>query len=630
MALDTVVLQLLLLGATMPIFLASAAFFGFAQPATPASRLLATFLLLLTGRSLATFMELFSGTPPGDLPVWSAFGTSMNLLAFAVFLVLFWHYPAPLSLRTWHGRAYAAMLALYVAYVLAWLGARELLVVDGRGTWLYSVASRGMNVVLTLAGISALIRARRASVSQRRAASILVPVLLLTTVREVGTAAWGVPADLLGGAAYYDPRALMLTLEAASTVLNLGLVAYLTFWERSYAALLLVGYGFVRMLLGAVAGVDISVFGLFLTLRAVVPVYLASRYGLFGLPAPAGPAARVLPLATMTLVFLMVNVSIMSLFGDSALAIVMGVFVGLAAGIVAAIAVGPAQLTRLTTGIMGSPLRPPLPGQAQANALDGRFQMTRVLGEGAQGTTHLCRDLTLQRDVVVKRIAGGAGGRALREARVVARLRHPNIVAIHDILEDDRDGYIVMEHADGGNLRHRMPRGGGLAAGEAKRIADEVLSALEACHAEGVVHCDIKPENILFDARGNVKLIDFGIARDPRAARTIGVNAGTLHYMSPEQVRGEKPDARSDVFSTGVVLHEMLTGKLHLSRPRASDFDVRSQIVSGDWTRERPEGDLGNVVHVAIAPDPRERFANAAAMREALHAAIVAAARQTV
>ena len=619
MALDATGIQLLLWASTTPIFLASAAFFAMASPASRASRLLAAFLLLLTARTVASFMETSAGTPR-EAVAWDAFGSSMNQLAFGALLVLFWYYPQKLTIRSWHGRAYAALLGLYAAYVLTWFAARDVFVGARGATLLYQASSIGVNVAITIAGVSALARARGLAPRQRRAADILVPILLLTTIRDVGYDAWGIAHELLGGPANYSAQPILLALSVALTLFGAGVVAYLTFWERSYAALALAVYGFFRMVLGFLTGTDVSIFALLLTLRPVVPLYLVTRYGLFDLPPPKRVASRILPLATGALVFLMVNASALMLFGDSALTVATGVFLGLALGTWAAIAVGPAHLGRVTTSLMGDRVAP-LRGQTSLDAIEERYQAIRLLGEGAQGTTHLCRDLRLQRDVVVKRISGGAGGKALREARVVARLKHPNIIAIHDIIEDDHDGYIVMEHADGGNLRQRLPRGAGLSESEARRIAGAVLSALEACHAEGVVHCDIKPENILFDARGNVKLIDFGIARDPRAARTLGVNAGTLHYMSPEQVRGEKPDARTDVFSTGVVLHEMLTGKLHLRRPGASDFDVRSQIIEGAWTQERPRGTLGSVIQTALAPDPRDRFPSAGMMGEALLAA---------
>src|SRR5262249_12293821 len=195
--------------------------------------------------------------------------------------------------------------------------------------------------------------------------------------------------------------------------------------------------------------------------------------------------------------------------------------------------------------------------------------------------------------------------RFAREARALARLSHPNIVAVHDFGESDGLFYLVMEYVDGANLRHVL-EDGPLNPARAPAIIPQICEALQDAHQEGIVHRDVKPENILLDRRGRVKIADFGLAKllgRPRAAFTLtGTNQvmGTLDYMAPEQrQRPQEVDHRADIYSLGVVFYEMLTGELPLGR-----FAPPSQVA-------RVDARLDPVVFRALEREPERRYQRA-------------------
>jgi len=200
------------------------------------------------------------------------------------------------------------------------------------------------------------------------------------------------------------------------------------------------------------------------------------------------------------------------------------------------------------------------------------YRITRLLGQGAFGTVYLAHDTLLDRPVAIKELAiasqadATAIKRFLQEARVAGGLDHPNIITVYALkVAEPGTHYLVMEYVAGGSLRTLLQQRGPLQAEEAVRIAAEVCDGLAAVHAKGIVHRDIKPENVLLTQGGRAKVGDFGIAHVPQAAdglvRTYtGFQPGTLLYMSPEQVRGEAVDGRSDVYQVGLLLYEMLTG----------------------------------------------------------------------
>jgi non-specific serine/threonine protein kinase len=208
------------------------------------------------------------------------------------------------------------------------------------------------------------------------------------------------------------------------------------------------------------------------------------------------------------------------------------------------------------------------------------YEILEKLGEGGMGVVYKARDPRLNRFVALKVLPAalardeGRRARLLREARAASALSHPHIVVVHDLAHDNDQHFIVMEYLEGRSLSDLIP-GEGLPLHEALPYATDIAEALAAAHGVGVVHRDLKPGNVLISAAGRVKVLDFGLAKqlveDPsdedaptrsRALTGPGLVMGTLSYMSPEQASGEAVDARSDIFSFGTVLYEMLTGRL--------------------------------------------------------------------
>lgn len=210
----------------------------------------------------------------------------------------------------------------------------------------------------------------------------------------------------------------------------------------------------------------------------------------------------------------------------------------------------------------------------------GRFEITGVLGQGAMGIVYLAHDLEIERQVAIKTIlAEEAGGltreetqnRFLREAKLAGRLQHPNIVTIYEVGRDGEVFFIAMEYVDGWPLTKYLGTRGTLSLAERVEITRQAAQALQHAHERGVVHRDVKPGNILLTREGRVKMADFGIGKLLAAGATdltrTGQLVGSPAYMSPEQIRGQKLDGRSDFFSLGVVFFELLTG----SRPFPGD-----------------------------------------------------------
>jgi len=238
----------------------------------------------------------------------------------------------------------------------------------------------------------------------------------------------------------------------------------------------------------------------------------------------------------------------------------------------------------------------------------GRYRIEHRLGEGAMGTTYRARDLETDRDVVVKRANGlepEERDAVLHEAEVLAGLHHPNIVRLVDSQVDAQEPILVLEHLPR-SLRERMADGA-LPPGEAVAIADGVLDALSAIHGAGIVHGDVKPENILLAADGSPRLADFGIARRPvprwgNMTQRAGPR-GSSRYMAPEQERGHHADVRADLYATAVVLHEMLAG----GHP-ADGVPLPTGLAPA----------LAAAVRKGMAQQAARRHASAAAFRQAL------------
>ncbi len=202
--------------------------------------------------------------------------------------------------------------------------------------------------------------------------------------------------------------------------------------------------------------------------------------------------------------------------------------------------------------------------------LDQRYQLDERIGSGGMADVYKATDLLLNRPVAIKILHDQFKrdtefiNKFQREARAAARLSHPNIVNIYDVGVSEGDHYIVMEYVPGKTLKDKIQQDGHLSTEEALRIAREIAEALAHAHANGLVHCDIKPHNILMMADGHIKVADFGIARAvTESTMTYSGNVvGSVHYFSPEQAKGTMITPKSDVYSLGVVLYEMLTGRI--------------------------------------------------------------------
>jgi serine/threonine protein kinase len=262
----------------------------------------------------------------------------------------------------------------------------------------------------------------------------------------------------------------------------------------------------------------------------------------------------------------------------------------------------------------------------------GRYEICSQLGVGGMGEVYLANDTKLDRKVALKILppelgqdTGDRVRRFIQEAKSASALNHPNILTIYEIDEVDSEQFIATEYVDGETLRTRI-RKGTFSPGEALDVGIQVASALGATHAVGIIHRDIKPDNIMLRHDGIVKVLDFGLAKLTRERQNesnsmaptqnmintaTGVVLGTAHYMSPEQARGFQVDARTDIWSLGCVLYEMISGRQPFHGP--SSLDVMSGIVNREPESLLPHltdgpRELDRVVMRALRKDREERY----------------------
>jgi serine/threonine-protein kinase len=271
--------------------------------------------------------------------------------------------------------------------------------------------------------------------------------------------------------------------------------------------------------------------------------------------------------------------------------------------------------------------------------LSGRYRLEAKLGSGGMSTVYLARDETLDRPVAVKVMHREMSEqedqlqRFRQEARAVAKLTHPNVVSVIDAGEDGGYPYIVFEYVKGETLKQRIGRVGALDTQEAIAYAIEVARGLGVAHGRNMVHRDIKPQNVLIDEEGRAKLTDFGISRqlEQDGVTATGRVLGTTDYVAPEQAMGKAVDPRSDIYSLGVVLYEMLVGQVPFHAD--SQVGVAMKHVNEelpDVQRRRPEvsAAVALVVERATAKNPDERYQTIAEMIDDLETALeVEAAR---
>ena len=263
--------------------------------------------------------------------------------------------------------------------------------------------------------------------------------------------------------------------------------------------------------------------------------------------------------------------------------------------------------------------------------LSDRYELGEILGFGGMSEVHLARDQRLHRDVAIKVLRADLARdpsfylRFRREAQNAAALNHPAIVAVYDTGEAETPNgplpYIVMEYVEGVTLRDIVHTDGPMEQRRAIEVIADACQALNFSHQHGIIHRDVKPANIMISKAGAVKVMDFGIARALADASNVTQTAaviGTAQYLSPEQARGEKVDARSDVYSLGCVLYEMLTGEPPFvgDSPVAVAYQhVREDPVPPSQRHEGIPPELDAVVLKALAKNPDNRYQTAAEMR---------------
>lgn len=249
----------------------------------------------------------------------------------------------------------------------------------------------------------------------------------------------------------------------------------------------------------------------------------------------------------------------------------------------------------------------------------GRYELLERIGQGTLGVLYRARDTVLGREVAVKVMAAGflgdesAHARFFHEAKAAARLQHVNIVTVFEFGEQQETPYLVMEFLRGFSLAERMRQGKALPLREKVDIAIQLCAGLEAAHKQGVVHRDVKPANVWLCLNGTVKLLDFGIATAVSSNATIVDVFGSPGYMSPEQVEGREVDARSDIFSAGAVVYEMLTGRhpFEGDSPTAVMLKIVNDVPRPIENRELPAA-LETAVARALEKSPDARYARAA------------------
>lgn len=271
---------------------------------------------------------------------------------------------------------------------------------------------------------------------------------------------------------------------------------------------------------------------------------------------------------------------------------------------------------------------------ASGEPLFGRYRVLRRLDSGGFADVFVAEDLERGARVVIKRLHPGFSQDErvlrsfLREAEVAGRVRHANVVPVHEVLRELGDAYLVLDYVEGGSLADAMKRTGRWPVDEATRLVTDLLAGLEAVHAQGVFHRDLKPANVLLAPDGRALLTDFGVAHVPSLEETLsggGVGAGvpgTVSYMAPEQADGRPVDGRADIWAAGLILYELVTGERLFPADGLGEFELRRRIARGvpRSRLERVPASLRPVLAKALATRPEDRYQTPAEMQRALAA----------
>ena len=265
--------------------------------------------------------------------------------------------------------------------------------------------------------------------------------------------------------------------------------------------------------------------------------------------------------------------------------------------------------------------------------VNSRYEIIKTIGEGGMANVYLARDTILDRNVAIKVLRGDLATdekfvrRFQREALSASSLSHPNIVEIYDVGEDDGDYYIVMEYVEGKNLKQLLKKREKLTTAEVVDIMLQITSAMGAAHDSLIIHRDLKPQNILIKDDGEIKITDFGIAMALNATQLTQTNSamGSVHYFPPEQANGKGSTLKSDVYSLGIMMYELLTGVLPFRGDNAVEIALKhlKEPIPSIRT-ELPElpASIENIIIRATAKNPKNRYANANEMHDDLVTAL--------
>ncbi len=266
-------------------------------------------------------------------------------------------------------------------------------------------------------------------------------------------------------------------------------------------------------------------------------------------------------------------------------------------------------------------------------ALEGRYQVLKELGRGGMGIVFQAYDKQLKEQVAIKILSpllsndNDALERLKREVSAARRITHANVIRIHDIAEVNGLHYVSMEYFGGTNLKDYMKQAGHLSIMEAFNIACQVSDGLQAAHAQGVIHRDLKSQNIIISAANQIKIIDFGLAytQQMQGMTATGLIMGTPEYMSPEQVSGKKVDERADIYSLGIILYELFTGKVPFTGPSAISIgfqQMKDYPPPPASVNPQIPAAVEAVILKALQKNPMHRHRSVVELKEELEAAV--------
>lgn len=273
-----------------------------------------------------------------------------------------------------------------------------------------------------------------------------------------------------------------------------------------------------------------------------------------------------------------------------------------------------------------------------ASALENRFQLLKEIGRGGMGIVFQAHDKQLKEQVAIKvlspLLSNNADGleRLKREVSAARRITHPNVIRIHDISESGGLHFVSMEYFSGTTLKDIIKRDGAFSAAQGSQIAFQICDGLESAHKHGVIHRDLKSQNIIVNDHGELKIIDFGLATSihQQGMTATGLILGTPEYMAPEQVAGKKADERADIYSFGIILYELFTGKVPFTGETAIAIGFQQMREDPPPPREsNPQisTELERIILKALQKNPSDRYSSVSEMRTDLETAFQASAR---